>query len=110
GRDLLVGGGVERHRERGRPLAHQVLAGVDGDDTGAGQGRRGVDGADAGPGDRAAHEGHPQGTGDVEVVDVFRFAGQDRGVLPAEETLTEHGGHALTPDPDPAAARTDLTM
>jgi hypothetical protein len=96
GRDLLVGRGGHGHRERSGPLPHQLLAGVDGDDAGGGLGGRGVDRTDARPGDRAADDRQPQCPGNGEVVDVLRFAGEDLGVLPAEQTLTQHGGHTLT--------------
>jgi len=106
-------------RKRCDPQAHvgQCCACVDGMHAGGGLRGRGVDAVDPGVGERAAHHAHPQLAGDLDVVDVGGFAGEELGVLLAQHPGS-HGAHDAPPcEPpvslpaaEPAAARTDLTM
>jgi hypothetical protein len=92
--DAGVGGRLVGHdavgdrpgaRHGRRPLVGQVLTGEHRLDPRQLLGRRGVDAGDAGVGDRAAHEGQPQHARQGDVVDVAALAGEQRGVLLAEE-------------------------
>ena len=66
----------------------QLLAGVDGLDSGQLLGRRGVDRGDVGVGDRAAGERQPQHPRQGDVVGVAALTGDELGVLLALEATT----------------------
>jgi hypothetical protein len=100
----------------GDPGVGQVAGGQDLVDAVHLEGGAGVDAADAGVGVGAAHHAQPHGAGDREVVHEAGLAGEQPGVLLAEQALAEGtgggrgvgGGHAGTPPS--AAASTALTM
>ena len=61
-------------------------------------------------GEGAADEGDVEGGGHGQVVDVLGLAGEQRGVLLAQEALAHDGAHRAAAFCDPAAASTAFTM
>ena len=98
-----------------REVVGEVGAGQDRDDTGSRRRLGGVDRTDARVRGRAAHDLEVQRPGHGQVVDVAGGAGQDRGVLSAEQPGPDHRGHVAAPPLRmpmslPAAASTAFTM
>jgi hypothetical protein len=94
-------------RHRCGPGVGEVGAGVHGAHAGHRRGGAGVDGDDSGARVRAAQHGHVERPGHLHVVGEDRFAGEEDGVLLAEQALADDAGggrfvgdgHVWTPHP-----------